>query len=66
MTRCPPLCDRAILKKEEKKVKKGKRVVTLEKERIVRWAIDNKEDWGRKERLKRTTGKLRRWSQRKF
>jgi len=44
MTRCPLLCDRAVLKKKEKKVKKGKRVVTPEKKRIVRWAIDNKED----------------------
>jgi len=30
--------------KEEKKVKKKKRVVTLEEEKVVRWAIDNKED----------------------
>jgi len=37
MTRCPPLCGKTVLKKEEKKVKKGKRVVTLEKERVVRW-----------------------------
>jgi len=44
MMRCLPLCSRAVLKKEEKKVKKGKRVVTLEKERIIRWAINNKEN----------------------
>jgi len=44
MTRCQPLCSRAILKKKEKKVKKGKRVVILEEEKIVRWAIDNKKD----------------------
>jgi len=42
--RCLPLCGRAVLKKEEKKVKKRKRVVTLEEERIVRWMIDDKED----------------------
>jgi len=36
MTRCLPLCGRVVLKKEEKKVKKGKRVVTLEEERVVR------------------------------
>ena len=36
MTRCMPLCGRAVLKKEKKKFKKGKRMVTLEKERIVR------------------------------
>jgi len=44
MTRCLPLCGRAVLKREEKKAVKGKRVATLEEERIVRWAIDNKED----------------------
>jgi len=43
MTRCPPLCDGVKLKEEERK-KKKKRVVTLEEERIIRWAIDNKED----------------------
>jgi len=29
--------------------KREKRVVTLEEENIVRWTIDNKEDWGREE-----------------
>jgi len=43
MTRCPPLCSGVKLKEEERK-KKEKRVVTLEEERIIRWAIDNKED----------------------
>jgi len=43
MIRCPPLYSRTVLKKEEKKVKKGKRMVTLEEERIVRWEIDNKD-----------------------
>jgi len=40
MTRCPPLCGQRSPKKE-----KVKRVVTLEEEKIVRWAIDNKENW---------------------
>ena len=44
ITRCPPLCGRAVLKRKEKKVTKGKRVATLTEERIIRWAIDNKED----------------------
>jgi len=39
MTRCPPLCGRRCPKKE-----KVKRVVTLEEEKIIRWAIDNKKD----------------------
>ena len=40
MTRCPPLCGR--VKTKEKK-KKERRVIILEKEKIVRWAIDDKE-----------------------
>ena len=43
MTRYPPLCSGIKSKKEEKK-KKEKRVATLEEEKIVRWAIDDKED----------------------
>jgi len=44
ITRCPPLYGRNIRLKEERKVKKGKRVVTLEEEKTVRWTVDNKED----------------------
>jgi len=36
MTRCLPLCNKVGQKKEEKKVKRGKRVVTLKKEKIIR------------------------------
>ena len=49
MTRCPPLCRRNMKQKEEKEVKKEKRVVTLEEEKIVRWAVNNKENWRREE-----------------
>ena len=44
MTRCLPLCGRNMKLKEEKKVKRVKRVATIEEEKIVRWAVDNKED----------------------
>ena len=37
--------------KEKKKGKKGKRMVTLEEKRIVRWAVDNKENWEREEEV---------------
>ena len=37
------MCGRVKPKGEEKK-KKRRRVVTLEKEKIVRWAIDDKKD----------------------
>jgi len=52
MTRCPPLCGRNTRLKEKKVRKRVKRVVTLEEEKIVRWAVDDKEDWGREEEVK--------------
>jgi len=50
MVRCPPLYG-GNKGKEEKRARKGKRVVILEEEKIVRWAVDNKEDWGREEEV---------------
>jgi len=47
MTRCPPLCSRM----RPRGVEKGKRVTTLEEEKMVRWSVDDKEDWGREEEL---------------
>ena len=57
---------RAVLKREEKKVAKGKRVVTLEEERIIRWAIDNKEDWGREKKIEEDHRKIKELVPRKF
>jgi len=51
MIRCLPLCRRNTKLKEEKRIKKGKRVVTLEEEKIVRWAVDDKEDWRKEEKV---------------
>jgi len=36
---------------EGNKMKKEKRIVTLEEEKVVRWAIDNKKDWRRKKKV---------------
>jgi len=66
MTRCPPLYGRAVLKRKEKKAAKGKRVATLEEERIVRWAIDNKEDWGREKEIEEDHRKIEELVPRKF
>jgi len=44
MTRCPPLYRRNTRLKEKRVRKKVKRVATLEEEKIVRWAVDDKED----------------------
>jgi len=52
ITRCPPLYERNIKQKKEKGVKKEKRVTTLEEEKIVRWAVNDKEDWRREEEVR--------------
>ena len=44
MMRCLLLCRRNIKLKEEKKARRIKRVVITEEEKIVRWAINEKED----------------------
>jgi len=46
MTRCPPLYGGKSQKKE-----KIRMTATKEEEKIVRWAIDDKEDWGREEEI---------------
>ena len=57
MTRYPLLCGRVKLKEEERK-KKKKRVATLEEEKIVRWAIDDKEDQERKDEIEENHWKI--------
>ena len=54
MMRCLSLCGRKSSKRE-----KVKRVVTLEKEKIIQWTIDNKEDWGREEEIKENHRKIK-------
>ena len=62
MTRCPPLCSRT----RPRGVEKEKRVAILEKEKIVRWAIDDKKDWGRKEEIEEDHRKIEELVPRKF
>jgi len=66
MTRCLALCGRNMKGEEGQKVKKGKRVVTLEEEKIVRWAIDDKKDWGKEEEIKADHRKIEEIVPRKF
>ena len=62
MTRCPPLCSRT----RPRGVEKGKRIATLEEEKIVRWAIDDKKDWERKEEIEEDHRKIEELVPRKF
>jgi len=66
MTRCPLLCGRNIKLEKEQKVKKRKRIVMLEEEKIVRWAIDDKEDWRREEKVEVNYKKIKEMVPRKF
>jgi len=44
MMRCPPLCGKAVRIKEKKEIREDKK-------KIVRWAVDEKEDWEREEEI---------------
>jgi len=44
MMRYSPMYRERNQRKEKKKAKRKKRVITLEKKKIVRWAIDNKKN----------------------
>jgi len=62
MMRYPPLCGRM----RPRGVEKGKRVAILEEEKIVRWAIDNKEDWEREEEVEADYRKIKEIVPKKF
>jgi len=55
MTRCLPLCGEV---KKKKKKKKGRRVITLEEEKIIRWIIDDKENWEKEEEIEEDHRKI--------
>jgi len=65
MTRCPPLC-KGNKRREEKRIRKGKRVVTLKEEKIVRWAVDDKENREREEEVEVDHRKIKEMVPKKF
>jgi len=54
MMRCLPLCGGRSQKKE-----KVKRVATLKEEKIIRWAIDDKKDWGKEKEIEEDYRKIK-------
>jgi len=64
MTKCPPLCGGKSQK--GKKKEKVKMMVTEKEEKIVRWAIDDKEDWEREEEIEEDHRKIEEMVLRKF
>jgi len=61
MTRCPPLCGRKRKGKE-----KVRMTATEKEEKIVCWAIDDKEDWGREEEIEEDHRKIKEMVSKKF
>jgi len=59
--RCLPLCGGKSQKKE-----KVKRVATEEEVKIICWAIDNKEDWGKEEEIEENHRKIEEMVPKKF
>ena len=59
ITRYLLLYGRNMKLKEEQKVKKEKRVVILEEKKIVRWVIDDKEDWEREKEVEADYRKIK-------
>ena len=51
MMRCLPLCRRNTKKIEDRKAEKRRRIATIEEEKIVRWAVDDKKDWRREKEV---------------
>jgi len=66
MTKCLSLCGGAIQEKEKRRIKQEKRVATLEEEKIVKWAIDDTEDWEREEEIEADYRKIEELVPRKF
>ena len=65
MTRCPLIC-KGNKEKKEKRARKGKRVVILEEEKIIRQVVDNKEDWEREEKIEANHRKIEKMVPKKF
>ena len=63
ITRCLPLCGGVKIKEKKKK---GRRVVILEEEKIIRWAINDKKDWGREEEIEEDHRKIEEMVPEKF
>jgi len=61
MTRCLPLCGGKSKRKERVKM-----MATEEEEKIVHWAIDDKEDWGREEEIEEDHRKIEEMVPRRF
>jgi len=65
MTRCPPLCGKNKERKEKRELGKKKKR-EAEEEAAIRWAADEKEDWGREEEMEMDHRKIEGMVPRRF
>ena len=59
MIRCPPLCGKIVKVKERKKIREDKK-------KIVRWSVDEKEDWGQEKEIEADYKKVKEMVPKKF
>jgi len=59
MTRCPPLYRKVVKIKEKKEIKEDEK-------KIVRWAVDEKEDWEREEEIEANYRKVKEMVSQRF
>ena len=59
ITRCPPLYRKNTKLEKGQKAKKGKRVVILEEEKVVRQVVEDKENWGREKKIEADHKKIK-------
>ena len=66
MMRCPLICGRNKKEKENKKIKKEKRIATLEEKKIVRQTVDDKKNWKKEEKIEADHRKIEKMVPRRF
>ena len=66
MMRCPLICRRNKKEKENKKIKKEKRIATLEEKKIVRQTVDDKKNWKKEEKIEADHRKIEKMVPRRF
>jgi len=59
MMRCSPLCGKAVRIK-------GKKETREDEKKIIRWVVDEKEDWGREEEMEADHRKVEEMVPRRF
>ena len=68
-TRCPLLCsknEKIKREKERKEAVRRRETRKIEKEKVINWAADEKEDWGKEEKMEMDHRKIEEMVPKKF